>query len=42
MMEQTAAALGLDIAREAGLPGLSQADIARLMHRCAACPEHPS
>lgn len=39
LMERMAKALGLEIIREAEALGLSEADIERLMHRCAACSE---
>jgi len=39
LMERMAAALGVDILGEAEALGLSEADIARLMQRCAGCWE---
>ncbi|MFB9151680.1 DUF6455 family protein [Roseovarius ramblicola] len=39
LMERMAKTLGLDIMREAEALGLSEADIERLMHRCAGCSE---
>lgn len=39
LMERMAAALGMDILRDAEALGLSEADIERLMQRCAGCWE---